>query len=460
MNFFKKLFNKDEVSIQDVFDALDNFDSDIKTLRNFSEIAFKYFGNNWKFNLEMYIASLPSEYKGKYLSKFKNVMEYEKALSIWTSALQIIKGIKPVSAELLKSMPEYKSYLSKFGIEGERLFEKLNSMFDVSKNTSESQPVQNDIAPVSDDSDVKNDVVEEDVAEANTDTEISVEEVEVEPEEDTQTSTSDTEEKTEIDTKDSVPAEVEVVEEEDVEKEIAPAPAEPASESVEVDASTNEEPENKSDVKGGTDEDEGYDEDDDDASEENLSAENIEYRKQLKERILQKVRDIELRKKNLEAELAEKKAKENLPVAPSPSKEDVVVFEDSVKTKKSVKSSKNKSKNIKNQSNQEVNIDWLLQNFKKIQEFLSKSREIMSAISLYKNSASVEDYKNYGFILDVIDYLIETGEKILSQKSDDEIQTIFEGGRNELRDIINTYKNEKNNEVVIPDEVKNDTNNA
>ena len=77
----------------------------------------------------------------------------------------------------------------------------------------------------------------------------------------------------------------------------------------------------------------------------------------------------------------------------------------------------------------------------------------MSAISIYKNSDSVEDYKNYGFILDVIDYLIEMGEKILSEKSDAEISTVFAGGRDELRDIINSYKTEKNNEVVIPDDV-------
>ena len=109
MNFFKKLFKKDEINLQDVFNALDNFDNDIKSLREFSEIAFRYFGNNWKFNLEMYISSLPDAEKNKYLSEFKNVMEYEKALSIWTSALQIVKGVKPVSAELLKSMPEYKT---------------------------------------------------------------------------------------------------------------------------------------------------------------------------------------------------------------------------------------------------------------------------------------------------------------------------------------------------------------
>ena len=59
MSFFKKLFHKKEIKLQDVFDALDSFDNDVKTLQNFSEIAYQYFGNSWKFNLEMYISSLP-----------------------------------------------------------------------------------------------------------------------------------------------------------------------------------------------------------------------------------------------------------------------------------------------------------------------------------------------------------------------------------------------------------------
>ena len=170
MNFFKKFFAKKETSLQDVFNALDKFDNDIKTLREFSETAFDYFGNNWKFNLEMYISSLPQEDKEIYREKFQNVMEYEKDLSIWTSGLQIVKGVKPVSAELLKSMPEYKTYLAKFGIEGERLFEKLNSMFDVLGDDKTSKQIENTTNSLTDD--VKEtdteDIVSEEIIEEDT----------------------------------------------------------------------------------------------------------------------------------------------------------------------------------------------------------------------------------------------------------------------------------------------------
>ena len=359
MNFFKKLFNNDQVNLQDVFNSLNAFDNDIKTLRTFSETAYQYFGNNWKFNLEMYISSLPQQEKEIYLNKFKNVMEYEKALSIWTSALQIVKGVKPVSAELLKSMPEYQTYLSKFGIEGERLFEKLNSMFDVAKKDS--------ITPVQDtplfDSEEMNNIPNNEVT------------VETEPE---------------------------------------PSPK-PVPEIVleQTSAPQSEETE---------EEDEDVDEEVD--ANVSLTEENQKYRTQLKERILQKVRDIEQRKQVLKEELS---------------------VEKSVETKKTKK---------QRQSIEEVNTDWILNNFKKISEFLSNSREIMSAISIYKNAQSVEEYKNYGFIIDILDYLIEKGEEILSEKTDEEIEKVFSGGRVELSNLISSYKNERNSEVIIPEEPK------
>lgn len=407
MNFFKKLFKKDEINLQDVFNALDNFDNDIKSLREFSEIAFRYFGNNWKFNLEMYISSLPDAEKNKYLSEFKNVMEYEKALSIWTSALQIVKGVKPVSAELLKSMPEYKTYLSKFGIEGERLFEKLNSMFDISgaetKKTSEITNIEDEKQSI--DAEISN---------IDNDTTLNVEENSVNNESIDNVS--------EITTDEPV----------DGKEEISSFPV---SENDETKDSQDEE----------TEEEDSLDEDIE------LSPEKQEYRAQLKQRILQKVRDIELRKNKVKEEL---KLKENI----SENKSEINKESKStdIKPKKNKKDKEKQSINSKKSSNNEVNTTWILQNFKKIEEFLAQSREVMSAISIYKKAPSVEEYKNYGFILDVIDYLVEKGDEILSSKSDDEINSVFAGGRDELRDIIKFYKSEKNNEVIIPEDKKSD----
>lgn len=407
MNFFKKLFKKDEINLQDVFNALDNFDNDIKSLREFSEIAFRYFGNNWKFNLEMYISSLPDTEKNKYLSEFKNVMEYEKALSIWTSALQIVKGVKPVSAELLKSMPEYKTYLSKFGIEGERLFEKLNSMFDISgaetKKTSEITSIEDE-----------NQSIDTEISNIDNDTTLNIEENSVNNEsiDDVSEITTD----------------------------------EPVDEKEEISFSTvSENDETKDSQDEETEEEDSFDENIE------LSPEKQEYRAQLKQRILQKVRDIELRKNKVKEEL---KLKENI----SENKSEINKESKStdIKPKKNKKDKEKQSINSKKSSNNEVNTTWILQNFKKIEEFLAQSREVMSAISIYKKAPSVEEYKNYGFILDVIDYLVEKGDEILSSKSDDEINSVFAGGRDELRDIIKFYKSEKNNEVIIPEDKKSD----
>ncbi len=374
MGFFKKLFQKKGIELQDVFDALDNFANDIKTLQNFSEIAYQYFGNNWKFNLEMYISSLAPADKEKYLSEFKRVMDYEKALSIWTSTLQIIKGIKPVSAELLKSMPEYKEYLSKFGIEGERLFEKLNSMFDIRKDIPSSLPSDN--------------------------TTEQIEEIK---------------ESEEVITDDDIPAK---------------------------------------DDKENDDEEEIITEDGNDSEKENESLEsfhvlnnNQEYHKRLKQRILEKVRDIEARKdsgKEKTSNTSDEKTLEiNEEIAETEEKDEKIIKKQSIGINKANKN--------------EENIDWILKNFIKISNFLSESRKIMSAISIYKKSSSLEEYKNYGFIVDVIDYLIDKGNEILSTKSDEDIKAVFPGGRSELVSIIDSYKNEKNNEIVFVESESNNT---
>ncbi len=399
MSFFKKLFHKKEIKLQDVFDALDNFDNDVKTLQNFSEIAYQYFGNSWKFNLEMYISSLPPVEKEKYLSEFKQILDYERALSIWTSSLQIIKGVKPVSAELLKSMPEYKTYLAKFGIEGERLFEKLNAMFDIQKDIPSS------ISP-----------------------DIEVNEENIKPEEN------------EIDNNKDVEAKEDTVSNMESEKT--------DSEDEEVNDSLD-----------------AY----------SVSKENQEYHKKLKQRILEKVRDIELRKKSVDVDkntsepitpVSENVSKEEISemteeIISNPQAKDEKITEIKEETvvetnKKDEKSIKNPSIDNKKASNHEENIDWILKNFIKISDFLSESRKGMSAISIYKKASTLEEYKNYGFILDVIDYLIDKGNQILSTKSDAEIEQVFAGGREELISIIDSYKKEKNNEIVFAESDNND----
>ena len=64
MNFFKKFINH-KITIQDVLSSLEKFDNDVKSLNDFKAKANEYFGVNWKFNLEVYISSLPKDYKEK-----------------------------------------------------------------------------------------------------------------------------------------------------------------------------------------------------------------------------------------------------------------------------------------------------------------------------------------------------------------------------------------------------------
>ena len=124
MELFQKLFKK-KINIQDVLASLENFSNDVKSLNNVVDVSSKFFGKNWKFNLEMYINSMPIEDNQKYLPLFFNVLNFEKALNLWISAQQVLKGAKSLSSSMLKDMPEYEEFLPKFGIEGVRLLEKF-----------------------------------------------------------------------------------------------------------------------------------------------------------------------------------------------------------------------------------------------------------------------------------------------------------------------------------------------
>lgn len=143
-----KDFFKHKTTIHDVLSSLDSFSNDVKSLNIFRGNALSYFGTNWKFNLEMYISSLSNTDRAKYYELFKNVLDYEKALNIWTSAMQIVNSSKSVSADILKNMSEYKLYLLKFGIEGKRLYEKLATQLGIPEKDADEKitpPVVRDV---------------------------------------------------------------------------------------------------------------------------------------------------------------------------------------------------------------------------------------------------------------------------------------------------------------------------
>lgn len=389
-----KDFFKHKTTIHDVLSSLDSFSNDVKSLNIFRGNALSYFGTNWKFNLEMYISSLSNTDRAKYYELFKNVLDYEKALNIWTSAMQIVNSSKSVSADILKNMSEYKLYLLKFGIEGKRLYEKLATQLGIPEKDADEK-----ITPP-----VVRDVVKE-----NKPSEI-IEDEKVEPE--TTTVVDAIQKDTDI---------------------------KPTTITNETVKDKTEEPVQNADDD--EDEKEPVDDDIDNPA-------NNEYRQKLRQKILQKVHDIELlnNEKNNAEKPAEPSDEEGKTVGQKPEADSVNVSKPAPKVNKTVNTPSPQPHNDGTQ-----NSDWDIQNFKRIENFLSNSREIMSAICLYKNVPSLEEYKYYGFIIDTIDYLIERGNKILSEKSDDVLDMAFDGGRQGLKNIIASYEGQKTDEIVLPE---------
>ena len=293
MSFFQKFFQK-KITIQDVLLSLENFSNDVKSLNNVSQISSEFFGVNWKFNLEMYINTMPKDDKEKYLSLFYNVLTFDKALGLWTSAQQVLKGAKTLSADMIKDIGEYEEYLPKFGVEDTK---KVEDVVDVNENESEAEAKK------------------------------------VEVQEDVKTT--------------------------------------PVSSKILHKVSV----------------------------------------KDLEEGVFCKFPHEE---KTFEEEKVE-------PIA-----------------------------------NNSIDDDWELKNFKMVHNFVSQVREVMSAISLFKNAQSLEEYPYYGFVIDTIDYLIAQGNKILSIKSNEEIEKYFPAGAKEVEDIISFYTKQKQDEVVMPVEMKSD----
>ena len=389
-----KDFFKHKTTIHDVLSSLDSFSNDVKSLNIFRGNALSYFGTNWKFNLEMYISSLSNTDRAKYYELFKNALDYEKALNIWTSAMQIVNSSKSVSADILKNMSEYKLYLLKFGIEGKRLYEKLATQLGIPENGDDEK-----ITPP-----VVRDVVKE-----NKLSEI-IEDEKVEPETTTMVDA--------------------------IQKDTDIKPTTITNETVKD--KTEEPVQNADDDE---DEKEPVDDDVDNPA-------NNEYRQKLRQKILQKVHDIELlnNEKNNAEKSAEPSDEEGKMVGQKPEADSVNVSKPAPKANKTVNTPSSQPHDDGTQ-----NSDWDIQNFKRIEDFLSNSREIMSAICLYKNVPSLEEYKYYGFIIDTIDYLIERGNKILSEKSDDVLDMAFDGGRQGLKNIIASYEGQKTDEIVLPE---------
>ncbi|MDR2098515.1 MAG: hypothetical protein LBO78_00625 [Rickettsiales bacterium] len=138
MDFLTRLFTK-KPTAGDVLKALDSFSNDQKSLEALRSKAASYFGDNWKFNLEMYINALPPEDKARYSKILENAFAFDRALALWIAAEQVIRGTRTFSGDMLKDLPSFEEYLPKFGIEGRRLLEKFKEKLSIS-----GKPKKND----------------------------------------------------------------------------------------------------------------------------------------------------------------------------------------------------------------------------------------------------------------------------------------------------------------------------
>ena len=349
MEFFQKFFKK-KVTVQDVLSSLDNFSPDVKSLNNVEKIATEFFGLSWKFNLEMYINTMNPNDKKKYLPLLKNVLAFDKALGLWVSAQQVLKGVKTLSSDIVRELPEYEEYLPKFGVEGVRLLEKFKAQLNISTVISETR---DDEVVVPNESEETGVVVAEKTEETAT----------------------------ELD--EELPSEIN--------EEIA-------------DSVVEEKVEKQEDTS----------------------------------RILTRVSE-----KDLEEGVFCKFPREDNLVQENLDK----VIEEVV-----VSSSVPEEKRIEVENS--LSADWELSNFMRVNNFVAQSREVMGAIALFKGVNSLEDYPYYGFIVDTLDYLIVQAEKILSTKSNEEILKFFVGGKEELEKLLQFYKKQKDDEVVIVDAPK------
>ena len=348
MEFFQKFFKK-KVNQQDVLSSLDRFSNDVKSLNEVVKVATAFFGLNWKFNLEMYINTMNPNDKKKYLPLLKNVLAFDKALGLWVSAQQFLKGVKTLSSDIVRELPEYEEYLPKFGVEGVRLLEKFKAQLNISTVISEKS-----------------------------DDEVVV------PNESEET----------------------VVVAEETEKTATELDEELTSERNEKIA-------------------------------DNVVEEKVEKQEETS-RILTRVSE-----KDLEEGVFCKFPREDNLVQENLDK----VIEEVV-----VSSSVPEEKRIEVENS--LSADWELSNFMRVNNFVAQSREVMGAIALFKGVNSLEDYPYYGFIVDTLDYLIVQAEKILSTKSNEEILKFFVGGKEELEKLLQFYKKQKDDEVVIVDAPK------
>lgn len=102
------------------------------------------------------------------------------------------------------------------------------------------------------------------------------------------------------------------------------------------------------------------------------------------------------------------------------------------------------------------NNNWYVDNYVLLRDYYDRTISRIAARCIRKGNIPMEDYPFYGYILDVLEEISETGDYIIAHKElHNYANTKIKGGMVELSKSLNEYKEElqKNSS---PDMIKND----
>ena len=103
-----------------------------------------------------------------------------------------------------------------------------------------------------------------------------------------------------------------------------------------------------------------------------------------------------------------------------------------------------------------MNDNWYVDNYVLLRDYYDRTISRIAARCIRKGNIPIEDYPFYGYILDVLEEISETGDYIIAHKElHGYANTKIKGGMNELSRSLREYKEElqKNSS---PDMIKND----
>ncbi len=99
---------------------------------------------------------------------------------------------------------------------------------------------------------------------------------------------------------------------------------------------------------------------------------------------------------------------------------------------------------------------WYVDNYVLLKDYFDRTISRVAARCVRKGNIAVEEYEHYGYILDVLDEICETGDHIINHPElYPYVEKKIAGGLNNLRKTLNEFKQElKNN--ASPEMIKQD----